>query len=391
MATVNYAEAYSKELANAYGYTLYFGKLWSTDNTDKYKPVDANTIKIPHIKTGGRTDGSRDSIGSFTRNWDNDWEPKKLSNHRTWQTLVHPNDISQTNTAASIANITKTMNETQKFPEMDAYLVSRLYALKNEIEEIPTRLNSVLNKNTVLNEFDKMMDAMDEACVPPSGRILYVDTYTKTLIDNAKEIYRSNGDSRVVKNVSRIDEVEVVSVPTRLMKTAYSFTSGWAVAENAEQIKMLLVHPSCVLPIASYAFAQLSEPSAMSQGKYVYFEESFEDVFILNERHAGIQMLVCYNADLGDITVTSAADETTSGSSVITATPAAASGNSFVYKLANSYAAFEYGEELSEDEWTALPSNGIIACGSSTKITVAEITADFKAVARGTAVLKKKA
>lgn len=387
---VNYAEAYSKELANAYGYTLYFGKLWSTDNTDKYKPVDAKSIKIAKIKTGGRVDGSRDSLGTFTRNWDNDWETKNLTNHRIWQTLVHPNDISQTNTVASIANITKNMNETQKFPEMDAYLVSRLYALKNELEEIPTRTSNVLNKNTVLNEFDKMMDAMDEACVPPSGRILYVDTFTKTLIDNAKESYRANGDTRIIKNVSRIDEVEVVSVPTRLMKTAYSFTNGWAVAENANQIKMLLVHPSCVLPIASYAFAQLSEPSAMSQGKYVYYEESFEDVFILNERHSGIQMLVCYNADLGNITVTSTADETTSGSSVITADPAAV-GNSLVYRLANSYINFDYGEELSADEWITLPDNGIIACGSSTKITVAEITADYKAVARGAAALKKKA
>ena len=89
--------------------------------------------------------------------------------------------------------------------------------------------------------------------------------------------------------------------------------------------------------------------------------------------------------------MTSAADETTSGSSVITVTPAAASGNSFVYKLANSYVNFEYGEELSADEWTALPSDGIIACGSNTKITVAEITADYKAAARGTATLKKKA
>lgn len=387
---VNYAEAYSKELANSYGYTLYFGKLWSTDNTDKYKPVDAKSIKIAKIKTGGRVDGSRDSLSTFTRNWDNDWETKNLTNHRIWQTLVHPNDISQTNTVASIANITKNMNETQKFPEMDAYLISRLYTLKNELEEIPIRTSSVLNKNTVLNEFDKMMDAMDEACVPPSGRILYVDTFTKTLIDNAKESYRANGDTRIIKNVSRIDEVEVVSVPTRLMKTAYSFTNGWVVAENANQIKMLLVHPSCVLPIASYAFAQLSEPSAMSQGKYVYYEESFEDVFILNERHSGIQMLVCYNADLGNITVTSTADETTSGSSVITASPAAL-GNSLVYKLANSYVNFEYGEELSADEWIVLPDNGIIACGSNTKITVAEITADYKAVARGTAALKKKA
>ena len=55
---------------------------------------------------------------------------------------------------------------------------------------------------------------------------------------------------------------------------------------------MFLVHPSCVLPIVSYEFAELQPPSAMSQGKYVYYEESFEDVFILNKKYKGIQMIV---------------------------------------------------------------------------------------------------
>ena len=295
--STNYAEAYSKELSNAYGYVLYFGKLWDTDNSRKYKVVDAKTIKIPSVSTGGRVDGSRTSIGDFTQNWDNEWEDKTLTNHRMWQTLVHPQDIDQSNTAASIVNITKTMNETQKFPEMDAYLISKLYELKNEISEIQTQSAEILNKETVLYYFDEMMDAMDEALVPPSGRILYVDTYTKTMIDNARESYRANGDQTISRNVSRIDEVEIISVPTKLMKTVYDFTNGWKVKEDAKQVRMMLVHPSCVLPVASYSFAQLSEPSAMSQGKYVYYEESFEDVFILDKRHEGIQMLVCSDDD----------------------------------------------------------------------------------------------
>lgn len=37
-------------------------------------------------------------------------------------------DIDETNQVASIQNITQVFNEEQKFPEMDAYLVSALYA-----------------------------------------------------------------------------------------------------------------------------------------------------------------------------------------------------------------------------------------------------------------------
>lgn len=69
-----------------------------------------------------------------------------------------------------------------------------------------------------------------------------------------------------------------------MMKTLYDFTEGWKVAGGAKQINMFLVHPLAVVTPISYTFAQLDPPSAGSQGKYDYFEESFEDVFILPKK-----------------------------------------------------------------------------------------------------------
>ena len=298
--TVNYAEAYSRELANAYPYVLYSGALWSNENTRKYKVVDAKSVKIPLLSTGGRVDGDRTKIGDFSQNFSNDWETKTLKNHRIWQTLVHPQDVNQTNMVASISNITKVMNETQKFPELDAMMFSTIYSLRNAQKAI-TAETAELTVSTVLTKFDAMMDAMDEALVPVSGRVLYCDTYTKTLIDNAITIVRNNGDKKLARNVSRLEEVDIVSVPTSLFKTEYTFndgktsgqTDGGFVAKStAKDIAMILLHPSAILPIVSYSFAQLQPPSALSQGKYVYFEESFEDVFILNKRVDAIQICV---------------------------------------------------------------------------------------------------
>ena len=298
--TVNYAEAYSRELANAYPYVLYSGALWSNENTRKYKIVDAKTIKIPLLSTGGRVNGDRTKIGDFSQNFSNEWETKTLTNHRIWQTLVHPQDVNQTNMVASISNITKVMNETQKFPELDAMMFSTIYSLRNAQKAI-TAETAELTATTVLTKFDAMMDAMDEALVPVSGRILYCDTYTKTLIDIAIAIVRNNGDKKLVRSVSRIEEVDIVSVPTAVFKTEYTFndgktsgqTDGGFVAKStAKDIALILLHPSAILPIVSYSFAQLQPPSALSQGKYVYFEESFEDVFILNKRVDAIQICV---------------------------------------------------------------------------------------------------
>ena len=291
MATLNYAQQYAKELAQAYPYVLYSGALWNTENSTKYKVIDAKTIQIPVISVGGRTNGNRDNIGSFTRNFDNAWETKTLKNHRTWQTLVHPKDIDETNQVASIANITKVMNEEEKFPEMDAYMFSNIYKLRNEQKAI-TPLVDELTVSNILDKFDEMMDAMDEARVPHAGRILYCDTFTKTLITKAIAIVRSNAQKTIVRDVERLEEVTITSVPTDLLKTAYTFNNGFEADGSAKDIKMLLVHPTSILPIVSYSFAQLGAPSAMSQGKYVYFEESFEDVFILNKRVDAIQIIV---------------------------------------------------------------------------------------------------
>ena len=90
--------------------------------------------------------------------------------------------------------------------------------------------------------------------------------------------------------ISSIDTVSITVVPSELMKTLYEFTTGWSVASAAKQINMLLIHPLAVITPVSYTFAQLDQPSALSEGKYVYYEESFEDVFILNKKADAIQI-----------------------------------------------------------------------------------------------------
>ena len=73
------------------------------------------------------------------------------------------------------------------------------------------------------------------------------------------------------------------------MQTVFDFSNGWAKGVTAKQINMLLIHPLCVYTPVNYSFASLEAPSAHSKGKYLYYEESFEDTFILNERKDGIK------------------------------------------------------------------------------------------------------
>ncbi|MCC0752996.1 capsid protein [Clostridioides sp. ZZV13-5731] len=291
---LEYAKEYSQALAQAYPYVLHFGELYATENNGRYRWTGSKTIEIPTISTTGRVDSNRDTITAAQRNYDNAWEPKVLTNQRKWSTLVHPADIDQTSYVASIGNITKVYNEEQKFPEMDAYCISKIYADWTALGN--TADTTVLTTANILEVFDSLMEKMTEARVPAVGRILYVTPGVDTLIKNAKEIQRTvnikDGGTSLNRQTTDIDSVKIVKVPSNLMKTVYDFTTGWKAGAGAKQIFMSLVHPSAVITPVSYQFATLDEPRAVTEGKYLYFEESFEDVFILNKKADAVQFVV---------------------------------------------------------------------------------------------------
>ena len=289
MPNLNYATQYSQALAQAYPYVLHFAALRSTDNDGRYKWINGNTIQIPTLSTTGRTDGDRDSIEVAKRNFNNAWETKALGNHRQWSTLVHPMDVDETNQVASIQNITKVFNEEQKFPEMDAYLVSKLHADWTALGK--TADTTALTEDNILSIFDTWMADMDEANVPQMGRLLYMTPAARKILKNAADLARTimNGDENIRRTIKALDDVKIESVPSSLMKTVYDFTEGWKAGTGAKQINMLLIHPSAVITPEKYAFAQLDAPSAGSNGKYVYFEESYDDTFLLNNRKNAVQ------------------------------------------------------------------------------------------------------
>lgn len=294
-APINYATEYQKNLEQAFPYVLYFAELFTTPNNGRFRWINSHVIEIPTISTSGRVDGDRDTIGTRKRNYNLAWTPLTLSNHRTWETLVHPRDIDESNQVASIGNITRVYNEEQKFPEMNAYCISKVYS--EWVATGKTADTTVLTEANVLLRFDAMMTKMDNARVPRNGRVLYVTPQVRTLITNAQQIARhidlNSADSAIRRAITSIDEVKIPnSVPQDMMKTVYDFTEGWAVDETAKQINMCLIHPTAVITPISYEFAQLDPPTAGSQGKWDYFEESFEDVFVLPKRADAIDFNV---------------------------------------------------------------------------------------------------
>lgn len=386
MAAINYAKEYSRALAQAFPYVLNFGDLYNTPNNGTYRWINAKTIEIPSITTTGRVNADRDAIGTKHRNYDNAWETKTLSNQRKWDTLVHPMDVNQTNLAVTIQKITQSFNEQHKFPEMDAYTVSKLYY--DWTQQSMTASNTVLSTSNILSEFDKLMLNMDNERVPANGRILYCTFEVKNILENASGISRSltvtDNNNTIDRRVNRLNEVKVIGVPATLMRTQYDFTEGYAIAPGAAQINMFLVHPICVITPVSYTFAQLDEPSAGSEGKYIYYEESFEDAFILNQRKHGLQFNI---SALNSLTVTSSAG-TASGDTALTVSPSKATGNSYVYNVGTTaHALPSYGELVTGTDWTTWDGSSDITAATGKKLVLVELDANGRAVGTGTATV----
>lgn len=302
---VNYAKEYSSALAQKFPYVLNFGALYNTPNNGTYRWINAKTIEIPSISTTGRVNADRDSIATAQRNYSNAWETKTLSHERKWSTLVHPMDIDESGMVNTIANITQVFNDEHKFPEMDAYTVSKIYTDWITTTDPATKAvraadTTALTVENVLSTFDKLMLKMDNERVPANGRILYCTHEVKTMLKQAQGIQRSfdvqSGQSAIDRTISRIEEVEIIGVPATLMKTGYNFTEDFEPAVEAKQINMFLVHPAAVITPVKYEFSKIDEPSAGSEGKYIYYEESHEDVFILNNKSGAIQFNITEGA-----------------------------------------------------------------------------------------------
>ena len=299
MAAVNYAESYERALAQAYPNVLNFGELYNTANNQTYKFVDSKTIHIPSISVGGRTNVNRDVMnGSFQRNVDNSFETKTLTFYREWSTSIDPADVLDTNMILTIQNATQVFNETQKFPEKDAYTISKIYA--DWVAEGKTADTTELTVDNILAVFDKLMEGMDESLVPSQGRILYVTPAVKTLLKSASNIGLSKSvehQANINRVVDRLDEVELVTVPSFLMKTAYDFNTGFEPSATAKQINLFLVHPTAILTPSKYAFVGMEAPAAGTKGDYIYYEKEYADVFILNNRTGAIAFNITDNED----------------------------------------------------------------------------------------------
>ena len=358
---VNYAAEYSRALASAYPYLSYFGAIWASPNSNLYKPGMGKTMYIPNVTVSGARDVNRDQItGTFNRNWNNEFQAVTLQMDREWDTLIDPMDISETGDVATIANVTRMFNEFQKIPEMDAFMASKLASFASAFGGVST---SSLTSSTILSIWDDAIAYMTNQRVNRDRVVAYMTPDTYKLLKQATGITRflevSNGIQAADRNIARLDGVTVVEVPSDMMKTAYTFTEGWAVdTAHAAQINLLLVDPMAIGAPIKYETAMMSAPTAQSKGKYLYYERYYYGAFVLNQRQAGVFAHLGAAPSAGTLTVTSTAGSAAGASNIaiegygLNSNGAPVEGLKLMYSTGNNSAlTITYGAALPSATW----------------------------------------
>lgn len=308
---INYAEQYAEELANAYPYLSYFSEVYASPNNTSYKPVNAQTVMIPSMSVSGARAVNRNSIsGQFNRNFNVNYEPKQMSMYREWDTIVDKMDIVETNDVATIANATKTFNQFQKVPEMDAYAAMKIASFADEFGGVDS---TTLTSANILEQWDSYLAFMTDQRVNRDRLVAHVIPSIYKLLKEAAGLTRfietTNGIRNVDRNVGKLDGVTIVETPSDMMKTLYDFTEGWVVDANASQINILFVDPLAIIAPIVYEVSMFTPASASTRGKDVYYESYYYDVFSLKNRGAGF-FANKTAPTLGTLTVTSVAGST---------------------------------------------------------------------------------
>lgn len=293
--TINYAEQFSQFLVQKYEAEMRSYGL--TQSNPQVQWLNAKTIKLPVIALSGYKDHTR-SIGFNSGNLANTWEAKELKFDRDIEFFVDAMDVDETNMVASVANIQTVFEREQAIPETDAYRFSKLYA--DFVAKGGSVNTTTLTTANFLDWFDTAMEGMDDAGVPEEGRILYLTPAVFKIAKNAQGITRyldvkGMSDGTVNRKVWDLDDVEIVKVPSARMKTAYDFTDGFKPAKNAGQINAIAVHPDSVVARERYAYIKMFAPGTDSRtgDGYIYQNRKYGDLFVLNQRLAGIAI----NAD----------------------------------------------------------------------------------------------
>lgn len=283
---LNYAQKWQPNIIDI----IVQGTLTSPFITTNVRWLDAKTFHFTQMSTGGYKEHSRS--GGWNKGvYAQTDVPFTVTHDRDISFLVDKADVDETNSTASIQNITAVFTETQQVPETDAYFFSKIAA---EAKKASLYTSTALSAYTVENVFTKIKQAIGHKNLrrykQKGGLICYVRSEIMDLLERSKEFTSvinlsqvASGGRGIETRVTSIDGVTLMEViDIDRFCDVFDFTDGFAPSSSSHYINLLVATPQTALTVPKIASIYGFAPGAHTEGDgWLYQNRSFWDTFVM--------------------------------------------------------------------------------------------------------------
>lgn len=196
---------------------------WMEANAGQVIYNGGNTVKIPKLSTNGLGDYDRANGyagGAITF----EYETKTMTQDRSRSFLLDAMDVDETNFVATAGAVMSTFQKENVIPEIDAYRYSSLAAqliAKNKANYGYEAAAETIMK-TLKTEIDTIRDVTGDV-----NLVCSISRLVLSLLEQGTRLEKvqfTSGD--IITEVSSIDGVPLLPVPSARMKTKYVFNDG---------------------------------------------------------------------------------------------------------------------------------------------------------------------
>lgn len=304
MPNLNYAEAWSPELLEI----LIQGTLTSPFVTDNVRWVGVKTFHFTQMSTTGFKNHSRKG-GWNTGEYTQTDVPYTLAHDRDIEFLVDKADVDETNSTASIQNISRVFEQTHVVPETDALFFSKVAQAAQKEDDYHS--STAAAGYTKAKVFGMLKDILSKGKLrrykANGSLIMYVTSAIMDALEQSTEFTRkiemtqiAEGGMGIETRVTDIDGVTVMEVidderfydafdwePEKggfqpRAKKAESDTGAGDGVTGAHKINVLVACLETCKTVPKISSIYFFEPGAHTKGDgYLYQNRSLSDTFVL--------------------------------------------------------------------------------------------------------------
>lgn len=264
------------------------------DTTSQLDVSGADEVQILKVSTTGLGDYSRANgypVGDVTAAW----ETLKLTKERGKEFSIDRMDDEEM-LGIAFGALTGSFVREQVVPELDAYRFST-YASTSGI----TSKSEKLTGSTVLAAIDEATRQMDEDEVPQNGRILFVSSELKPILNSAlTRSWTNEGNvstvlttynDMVVKYVPKGRFYSKATINTGSADSDGNTSWGYSKASDAKDINFMIIYPPSVVQVKKVIIPKIFTPDQNQEKDAWKFQfRLYHDAFVLDNKKKGVYL-----------------------------------------------------------------------------------------------------